>query len=405
MYDNQRQQFYATIANFWADLYGEEYALYDVAPISEQQVDEIRTVTARVGHIFFKMALLLKQVPNETLHYMGFPEPTWQFIRHQTTLPQSVIARLDFIASGDSYKCIELNADTPTFIKELFMVNGEVCRELQFENPNDGLQKQLFEAVRQAVAKSTTQPNPYVVFTAHADNIEDANTVKYLQQAVAGAVFIPLHELQIEKDNGLFDSHGRKIDVLYRQTFPVELIVDEVNEQQEPIGLWLLDLVMQRQLAIINPPSAFLLQNKAVQAVIWGLHEEAHPFFTQQEHDWIQRYFVATYLEEAPFLQQNIPYVQKPIFGREGDTVRIFDGCGQLQHAEQQQSYRHFASVYQQYIEHPQLTFNSVNGQQTGSMLVGSFLVNGQASAFGYRVGARITNNLSYFLPVGIEKS
>lgn len=68
--------------------------------------------------------------------------------------------------------------------------------------------------------------------------------------------------------------------MLYRQTFPIESLIDDVDQQGNPIGQWLLELVAQQKVALINPPSAFLLQNKAVQAIIWALYEQRHPFFT-----------------------------------------------------------------------------------------------------------------------------
>ena len=95
-------------------------------------------------------------------------------------------------------------------------------------------------------------------------------------------------------------------------------------------------------------------------------------------------------------------YVKKPAFGREGDTVEIFNQDGKLTDADRQQSYTAYVPVYQQYIEHPTISFHSEKGLQQGSLLVGSFLLNGKPAAIGYRVGGRITNNLSYYLPVGL---
>ena len=36
--------------------------------------------------------------------------------------------------------------------------------------------------------------------------------------------------------------------------------------------------------------------------------------------------------------------------------------------------------------------------------MYGCFYINGQASAIGIRAGRQITDNESYFLPVGLEK-
>ncbi|MEW8987880.1 MAG: glutathionylspermidine synthase family protein, partial [Bacillus sp. (in: firmicutes)] len=121
-----------------------------------------------------------------------------------------------------------------------------------------------------------------------------------------------------------------------------------------------------------------------------------------EEHKWIEDYFLPTYLEAEPFYDKQAPYVKKPIFGREGDTVQIFSSTGKLLMEEQHKNYNDVPSIFQQYIELPTVTYNSEKGKQIGHILTGSFLVNGKASALGYRVGGEITNNLSCFLPVGL---
>ncbi len=400
-YQQKRQQFYSQIDSFWADLYNEEYALYDTAMIKKQQLQQLRIASTRIGSIFFKVCDLLRQVPDQTLLEMGFPEETLAFLRLKTLPVESVISRLDLIPSGSSYKCIEINSDTPTFIKELFYINGKVCKEFSVENPNEGMDMFLGEVIRTTIQQFQQQT---VVFTAHEDNVEDRETVFYLQK-ISGmpSRFIPLHKLQIEKGVGLFDEEGNKIDVLYRQTFPIENLISDEDEDGNKIGLWLLELVEEGKLNIINPPSAFLLQNKAVQAVIWGLHAENHAFFTKEEHDWIEEYFLPTFLEPDYFLESGLPFVKKPAFGREGDTVEIYNHEGKLAHADSQTSYTDYLPVYQQYIEHPEISFNSEKGKQQGKLLIGSFLVSGKAAAAGYRIGGTITNNLSYYLPMGLE--
>ncbi|WP_436373373.1 glutathionylspermidine synthase family protein [Cytobacillus sp. BC1816] len=407
-YHEKRKRFYRKINHFWADLYGEEYALYDIAYIDRTELERIRTVSDRIGKIFFKVCSLLREVPDRTLIEMGFPKETLSFIRLKSVASDSVIARLDLIPYGAGYKCIEINADTPTFIKELFRVNSEVCKEFGAEDPNEEMEfllsKEVYGSIEQ-YARKLNLKTPNVVFTAHEDNLEDRETVRYIQELSGVASnFIPLHKLQIQRGIGLFDEKGSRIDILYRQTFPIENLISDKDADGNRIGLWLLELVEAEKLAIINPPSAFLLQNKAVQAVIWGLHMEEHPFFTKEEHIWIEESFLPTYLEPDYFIMSGLPYVKKPVFGREGDTVEIYNQEGFLTHADVQQSYAEYLPVYQQYAEHPAAHFNSEKGIQKGRLLLGSFLLNGKPSAAGYRIGGAITNNLSYYLPFGIKK-
>ncbi|NSL53230.1 glutathionylspermidine synthase family protein [Calidifontibacillus erzurumensis] len=403
----ERERFYTKIDHFWADLYGEEYALYDIALIDEMELEKIRLASARIGAIFFKTAKLLRKVPDATLLEMGFPKETLSFIRLKTLPVESVISRLDLIKTENGYKCIEINADTPTFIKELYAINDIVCKEFKVKNPNAHMEQQLCQAIRKSIDQSTKWlgiSHPSVVFTAHDDHIEDRETVHYLRNLSSlDAPFVPLNQLQIEKGVGLFDNNDMKIDILYRQTFPIENLILDEDDHGNKIGLWLLELVSDRKLAIINPPSAFLLQNKAVQAVIWGLHAESSLFFTDEEHDWIEKYFLPTYLEPDFFIKNGFVYVKKPSFGREGDTVEIFSPDGIVQYSDAQKSYTNYIPVYQQYIKHPTIRFQSEKGEQEGNLLVGSFLINGQPSAIGFRVGGMITNNLSYYLPIALK--
>jgi glutathionylspermidine synthase len=411
-YKKVRSDFYRRMPEFWADLYGQEYALYKPYAIDKKEAESIRSFGGKVGHILFKTASLLQSdvLLDSTLKLMGFPQALFPFVRFKSPLPPTVIGRIDSIETPEGHKVMEFNSDTPTFIYECFHVNRAVCRHHSAQNPNEGLDSELQKAIRTSILSSyrslRTSHSPNIVFTSHEDNIEDKHTVLYLKELTGfPSQYIPLDQLVIKKNQGLFDPAGKKIDVLYRQTFPIELLIqDKDHTTNEEIGLQLTDLVLQKKLAIVNPPSAFLLQSKAVLAVIWGLHDENSPFFTEEEHGWIAQHFLPTYLEPEPFLKQNVPFVQKPVFGREGDTVKIFAGDGKLMDKDDNDTYQQYTSIYQKFVPLPGMTFESERGFQKGYRMTGTFLINGRPSAFGYRVGNQITDNLSYFLPACIGK-
>lgn len=404
-YHQNRKHFYEKVENFWPDLYGEEYALYDVYRANCEFVDQVHLATRKIGKIYFKVARLLREVDDHILVEMGFPRETLSFLRIAPFSSESVISRLDLVYTSGSIKCIEINADTPTFIKEVFSVNGDICEEFGLNDPNNGMDTMLAKEIEMSIKDHFDSSKPcHIVFAAHDDHVEDYNTTRYLQQICQlPSRFVPLHRLQIIKGSGLYDDLGNKIDLLYRQTFPIENLIQDQDDEGNPIGLWLLELVQMNKLKLINPPSAFLLQNKAVQAVIWGLHEERNPFFTEEEHNWISEHFLPTFLEPDYFLKNGQAFVKKPSFGREGDTVEVFDGKGHLKFADSQTSYTGFTPIYQQYIALPTASFDCEKGRQTGHWIIGSFLINGHPSGMALRIGNPITDNLSYFLPIGIE--
>lgn len=417
----ERQKFYEQIEEFWHDLYGVEYALWDVKKETPENINRIRQATERIGHIFYKTAPLLRQLDEETLLQLGYPAESLSYIRLQTMPIESVIARFDLVVTTDEVKLLELNADTPTFIKETFFVNGKVCEALGLQNPNDGCEQQLRKAVQKAVQLSLQslgkQKLPNIVFASHGEHDEDRLTTMYLKELSGlNSQYMSLNQLRLVTEPlikngkmvvecGLYDDNGEKIDILYRQTYPVEhLIHDEDPITKEKVGQFLMKLVEEKDLAVINPPSAFLLQSKAIMALIWGLHEEWHPFYSDEEHQWIHTYFLPTYLDKDLFQQQDCSYVKKPSFGREGDTVEIYKGTGDKLAGDLHKTYEDSLPVYQQFIELPTTVIQTEQGKKQVHYMYGCFYINGQASAIGIRAGRQITDNESYFLPVGYRK-
>ncbi|MEG6532559.1 glutathionylspermidine synthase family protein [Caldibacillus thermoamylovorans] len=405
-YREERSKFYQNQLNFWPDLYGEEYALYDVHLFEQDEIKHFRLATERIGHLFYKTADLIRHVPDETLLEMGYPKETVTFLRLKPIQMESAIARLDLVYTGASIKCLEINADTPTFIKELFQIGPRLCDHFHLVSPDRWMERRLKNTINQVIwqsAQSIGKRKPYIVFTSHQDHIEDYFTSLYLQElADFPSQFVPLHKLKIIKGEGLFDEEGRKIDILYRQTFPIENLILDQDIVGNDIGVWLLDLVRTGKLAVINPPSAFLLQNKAVQAVIWNLHIEGNSFYTDEEHEWIEAYFLPSYLEPDQLATAGKKFVKKPVFGREGNTVEIYGPNGTKIMEDAGKDYTNYPSLYQEFVELPVREFQSLKGRQQGHYIIGSFLLNGRAGALGIRIGNAITDNLSYFLPVGM---
>ncbi|MDT8860360.1 glutathionylspermidine synthase family protein [Alkalihalobacillus sp. MEB130] len=404
----KRDEFYETISTFWDRLYGMEYALYDCLELSDTDVADIRTATKEAYNVYKKMVRLIRQASDETLIDLGFPGKALEFLRMQLLPYETVIGRFDFVQTKDGLKILEFNADTPTFIRELFDVNGHVCQEFRMTNPNAGEDDYLGKSIRNSVFHCARQigvtDHPYVVFTAHEEDVEDRETMMYLMNVsqIKGARFVPLSMLQVVAGDGVYDSEGMRIDVVYRHTYPLEALLEDVTDDEYPIGIEFMRLVERRKVGMLNPVSAFLMQSKAVMAAIWGMHEQRHPLFTEEEHKVISRYFLPTYLDEEPFLASGVTYVSKPAFGREGDTVEV-RRQGETLFQQKAKSYAQYVKVFQQYVDLPSADVQTEIGTVQAHLLIGSFVVNEKPSAFGIRAGAQITDNLSYFLPCGVK--
>ncbi|PEK44211.1 glutathionylspermidine synthase [Bacillus toyonensis] len=404
-YKRKRNEFYSKYPNFWADLYEGEYSLFHMFPITFRTMKQIQIATERMGKIFFKTARLLRNLCDEQLLELGFPPASLPFIRMKELYPESIISRFDFVLTDDNQiKMLEFNSDTPTFIMECFQMNGKVCEEFGYDDPNINQERLLSSGITKAVMEAVKGiDNPNVVFTAHHEHVEDWNTTMYLSQLchVENKV-IPMSELRITKD-ALVDNDGVRIDVLYRQTYPIEdLIEDQDPETGDFVGVELLQLVKDGNLFIINPLSAFLLQPKSIQCLIWGLAEEG-AFYTNEEQQWVKEYMLPTYLEPDLFLGKG-SFVQKPSFGREGDTITIRDKDTNIMSRNAHETYKTSLPIFQKYIELPVVCLETEKGVEKLSYVFGAFLIAGKASSIGIRAGEKITGNESYYLPVGIKK-
>ncbi|ASS73745.1 glutathionylspermidine synthase [Tumebacillus algifaecis] len=409
-YEARRAQIYKPLQAegifTWDWMYGEEYALADLHLIRADFRREIAVATERLGAIFTKMVGVIQQGDDQLLLELGIPQAALTAVRVGMPVPSAtVVGRFDFAPTANGLKMLELNADTPTGIVEAFHVNGQVCAAYGVADPNDGCDEQLalaFQDVLKAYADSG-MATERIWFSALDWHEEDAGTTKYLlARSELPGNFVALADLRV-LDDRLYALQGEElhpVDVLYR-LHALEKLVEDRDEDGYPTGEHLLRLIAERRVAIINPPSAFLAQTKALQALIWNLHEQGQ-FFTQAEHETIATYMLPTYLENR--FQGSKAYVAKPIWGREGGAVSLFTADGVPIERDADEFYWEQPMIYQELVELETVEVQTLKGTYRGHLLYGSFWIGGQASAINLRVGGRITGNLSYFLPVGIQE-
>lgn len=409
-YTERRRKIYTTIREegvfTWDTIEGVEYALATIHYICPEFLQELREATERLGEIFAKTALILQSSSNDLLGELGIPPAAWSavrqsFIEHWST----VIGRFDFASTPDGIKMLEFNSDTPTGVVEAFYVNGKVCEFFGAVDPNEGTCNDLRKAFSVAVDWYRRQgfPTERIVFSSLGWHKEDAGTARFLlEKSGLPGRFVPLDELFVKGDSlwvkGEGDENYEPIDVWYR-LHPIEILAEDCDDQGYPTGKHLLELMALRKIAVINPPKALLSQTKAMQALVWNLAESGE-FYTKEEQEAIRRWMLPTYIEN-PFIGV-CSYVQKPIFGREGGAVTLFDDQKRVIAQMSDPEYEDQPMVYQQMVDLEVIDIETLKGLYTGKILWGSFLVGGKASAIVARVDKEITGNDSYFLPIGL---
>ena len=407
-YEEMREQLYGPLrAVFsWDWLDEMEYGLAGIHYITPEFRQEIALATEALGKIYAKTVFAVQSADEKLLLELGIPKEALLAVRILVKPEMvTVIGRFDFAQTDKGIKMIEFNADTPTSVVEAFFVNAKACTYFGAESPNEGMEVQIKKAFTGILESYKEQgyATDSIVFSALGWHDEDRKTVEYLMnQSGLEAKFVALEDLRVSEDRlcALINDQLTPIDIWYRLHALEKLAMDNDECDEYPTGAHVLDLVARGKLAIINPPSAFVAQTKALQSLIWNLHEVGE-FYTVQEHQWIENYMLPTYMENR-FLNKS-PYVTKPIFGREGGAVSLFETDGRVAEQDRDEFYWDQPMIYQKRVEMEEAESNTVSGPYRGRLLWGSFLVGGESSAISVRLGERITGNLSCFLPTGIK--
>jgi glutathionylspermidine synthase len=386
----------------WDWLYGQEYALAVPCALSGEDCRHLRAAAETLGRIFAKTTAVVQAGPAELLAELGLPAPAHHAVR-LGLLPDAatLIGRFDFARTAAGWKLLEFNSDTPGGIVEAFYLNGRVCAYHRAADPNAGLEAMLPAAFRLAADRYAALGCPVagVAFSALHWHAEDAGTAKYLHRiAGLGGRFVPLADLRVHHDRlcCLAGDSLEPIGLWYR-LHPLGLLAEDRDTDGYPTGACVLDLIARRRLAAINPPGALIAQSKALQALIWALHETGG-HFTAAEDAAIAAHMLPTYLENR--FAGRRPYVVKPALGREGGGITICAPDGAILDRDREKYYWDQPMIYQEYCDLQPAALPTLKGMHTGRLVWSVFLVAGRPAAVGARLGGLITDDLAYFVPV-----
>lgn len=379
----------------------EQYMSFNLCKLSKQQWNDIQEATRKIGHILNKTYHIVADHP-ALQQKLGLPTELMDVSKIPSQL-FSYFCRLDLIVNNGKIKVIEANTDTPTGYLETSVGNRMICEDQGYPSPNH-LEEAIYRAWRRIEKEYEMTDSDTVYFTSYDWHDEDRETTLFTMRhsGLPHTKYIPLSEIIVAED-GLYDEDGKKMEYLYR-LYPLEYFPDDKDENGKRIGNLFLHHVAAGNVKIVNPPSAFLMQSKAIMALIWRFYSDRRlDLFTKAELQDISRYFIPTYLDNTIFVTKCMSFVEKPILGREGGGVAIYDEFGCMDEEDPEHWYAQWPKVYQQYEEMPDFTLDTWTGPYTGKLLFGSFLIGGEPSGLFLRVGDKITGNLSMFCGVTVQ--
>lgn len=301
------------------------------------------------------------------------------------------LARMDFVKDiYNNFKLVEINADTPCAIPETFYGNFVYTKDKITEQCVNGELASVFIQLR-------TNNKNFFVFAANKEYQEDWYNAKYLHENLKRCFpelkseLVSLSDLEIF-DDGVYFS-GKKIDILYR-LHPVEMLMEDVSDDEYPVGRKLIELHNEGKVVLVNSPEAIIMQDKRLFAIMTNF-DNRFGFYTREELLAIYGMIPLTSTDKRLNLSEKV--IAKPIYGREGYGISVFNKFEAHTIEDKDDEY-----IYQVYINQPTVEAETVEGDKlTGYVTYSVFLLNGEPTAWYARFSPKeICDEEALWIPI-----
>lgn len=234
-----------------------------------------------------------------------------------------LVGRFDFAGGldGTPIKMLEFNGDTLSLMPETASIQKTLLDELPRQERKTAWQwnKLVSELTKGFVALKQRYrgKQPYLLLIGMGHE-EDWLNLDVIERAAEKAGFEEIHRASLgdvifSEEEGIFLEV--EPDVFLQYDFVFKMVPWDYIANEEPELMDILTKIIARGLAtIINPAYSMLLQSKALLPLLPELGLQHPALLRAARH-------------EAAF--PDLRYAEKPIYGRTGDNVRLFDGSRQ----------------------------------------------------------------------------
>ena len=409
-YIKRRQEFFDQYGYLWPRTLHEPTDILDAIPIKPGDFRRIRNAACAIAEIYRAFLRCLADIPRETLHKIGVPQDIIIASQCRTGVDDLAVGRLDLVVSKSGIKVLEGNWGAPGLIVETFEINRLICEQLNRPNPNQqaGYTALILTFMRnieiacQYLGKSEVDCNLAVCY--RAEYSRDIDAARYMTRKSLPR-FPRIHEVALEEctidENGVYDLEGNRVDVIILM-YPLHDLSKwrfvKRGEKGRIRGIDVGTLCAQRKLAVINTPTAALLENKAVQALIWLMNEERIGFSGRTRSN-IRKYMLPTAFQPTGFAGR---FVAKPAWGGGGKGIQVFDKGKLIEHSRTSE-FEKGVYIYQEYCDIPQVRTMTEYGVKELRFIASVWLIGGRQIGLCYRAGEGITDAAWWVVPVYLE--
>jgi trypanothione synthetase/amidase len=310
---------------------------------------------------------------DDLLRHFCIPEVFWSKIR-QSWLNEkdlNMTGRFDLAFNGTQIKLFEYNADSAAALFEMSIILEKWAKKINFERTfMSGFQ--LHRILVKNWKKFQSVRRVHILID---DDQEELMTAYYMQTVLKEAnieskLCILTKDLYW-KDSKIIDSDGYEVELVWKlwmwETVFSNYIQCEkqgiLNKQINGEHPDLHQILLHDQIKVMEPLWKVITSNKAILPVLWLLYPN-HPNLLQSE------YALTNDLKQ-------IPFVKKPIVGRAGHNVTLYDVNGESVLGETKGKFIDRSCIYQELF-----SLTKFDGYYP---IIGSWIVNDSFAGFGIR--------------------
>lgn len=251
---------------------------------------------------------------------LGIPHNAQELVRYslEQEWDDFLLGRFDFAGGFGDYpiKMLEFNADTCSLIPETAHIQRHLWVEMRRQQGKGPFDPLLVALTRrfQSILKQHPDREPTLLLSTLGYE-EDWLNVDVIAEAAHNAGFQQVHKVALEAvifdpDNGLFIEIGPERFVHFG--FWYKMIPWDFFAYEEPELMGIVtDLVKSGKIKVLNPAWTMIMQSKGLLPHLLTDNPNVAPIL------------------KASFSATDFPdgrYASKPIFGRTGENVALYDG-------------------------------------------------------------------------------
>ncbi len=357
------------------------YVADELVEVTEEEAEALYRATNELYDMFIAAAQHV--IDHDLFHEIGIPFNLVEIIKTswEEDIHWHLYGRFDLAGGidGAPIKLLEFNADTPTALFETAIIQWAMLQKSGLDEAQqfNYLYEALVENFKRLVTleESTEMFDDLYegwkfLFSSIRENDEEEYTVRLLQHLATEAgyttEFAYVDEVEFDGDEGIFFR-----DEPYELWFKL-LPWEEIAISEGELATLLTQIVRNHKAILFNPAYTLLFQSKGLLKILWDLYPN-HPLLLE------------TSFEPLEGQKQ----VQKPIFGREGSSVRIIENDGTVT-TQTDDLYDEFRMINQAHTDLP--TDSEGRHYQAGVFYAY------EACGLGFRRGGAILDNMSKFV-------